>query len=489
MKLGNIKSKLALGFVVIVVLLLVNGGTSYWNVQRMRNNQQRVTHAYQVLNEIQASLTLATDAETGTRGYIITGKTSYLEPYHLAIERSREHFATLARFVADNPKQAERVAALEKEIDRLLEWCETIIISRGNGSMPEIPALALDAGKEQMDKVRTLVSQLQSSENVLLASRAAETQISGTTASLTAVVAFVAALTLLGYIYIQMAKAEVRKAELAHTYDELKRLEGMRDNLTAMLVHDLRTPLTTMITPMEMLSTEELGTLDPLQKEIATMSVQGAYRLLKLINELLDISKMEAGEMNLRLDTVHVSVVADAALQEINRLDLGDTVRVERDIAEDLPLMQADQEILTRVLINLLGNALKFTPKTGTIILSARLASPRREEITEALFPKTRADANEAILFAVKDTGEGIPPDQLKRIFDKFGQVETRQGGRKMSSGLGLTFCKLAVEAHGGHIWVESVPGIGSTFFFTVPLRAREVHTPLQPAERVGTAA
>ena len=77
-------------------------------------------------------------------------------------------------------------------------------------------------------------------------------------------------------------------------------------------------------------------------------------------------------------------------------------------------------------------------------------------------------------MFTVKDTGEGIPKDHLSKIFDKFGQVESRKGGRKMSSGLGLTFCKLAVEAHGGHIWVESVIGTGSTFFFTIPLRPQE---------------
>jgi len=474
MTLKRIKSQLVIGFILILTILLINAGISYWNVHRMRQNQVRLTQTYEVLDEIQDTLNLAIEAETGTRGYIITGKESYLTPYQYALDSAAEHFRTLERLVANDSPQRVRVKSLEAEINQLLEWCKNNILIRELGVTSDISTTALDAGKQQMDTIRTLVSQMQNTETIALTKRAAESQTNGVAASLTIVAAFTITLVLLGAVYVQMARAEVQKEELAHTYSELQRLEGMRDNLTAMLVHDLRTPLATMITPMEMLSNELLGTLEPTQKEMATMSVQGGYRLLNLINELLDISKMEAGEMRLRLDTVQVSVVGETAIGQVARLDLGDTARIVRDFADDLPLMQADQEILTRVLINLLGNALKFTPKTGTITLSARLASPRKEKITEALLPKAGKDAGTAILFAVKDTGEGIPKDHIGKIFDKFGQVESRTGGRKMSSGLGLTFCKLAVEAHGGHIWVESVIGTGSTFFFTVPLRPQE---------------
>jgi signal transduction histidine kinase len=105
-----------------------------------------------------------------------------------------------------------------------------------------------------------------------------------------------------------------------------------------------------------------------------------------------------------------------------------------------------------RTLVNLLGNAVKFTPAGGRIT-----ASVQRTQDTDGL------------LFCVEDTGEGIPSDAFERIFEKFGQVETRGAGRKMSTGLGLTFCKMAVEAHGGRIWVESELGKGSRFLFTIP--------------------
>jgi two-component system sensor histidine kinase/response regulator len=115
-----------------------------------------------------------------------------------------------------------------------------------------------------------------------------------------------------------------------------------------------------------------------------------------------------------------------------------------------LPPFSGDEDKLRRTLVNLLGNAIKFTPFGGTITAAAEL----QEDV---------------LLFSIHDTGEGIPPEAFDRIFDKFGQVENRKAGRKMSTGLGLTFCKLAVEAHGGRIWVESRSGEGSAFYFTIP--------------------
>ena len=117
----------------------------------------------------------------------------------------------------------------------------------------------------------------------------------------------------------------------------------------------------------------------------------------------------------------------------------------------ELPQFLGDEEKLVRTIVNLLGNAIKFTPNGNEITLAVQ---PERERLC----------------FKVIDTGEGIPAESFDRIFEKFGQVENRKSGRQMSSGLGLTFCKMVVEAHGGHIWVESELGKGSTFSFVVPL-------------------
>ncbi|MES1147340.1 MAG: HAMP domain-containing sensor histidine kinase, partial [bacterium] len=125
-------------------------------------------------------------------------------------------------------------------------------------------------------------------------------------------------------------------------------------------------------------------------------------------------------------------------------------VIVSTEVHPDTPFITADESKLGRVLVNLLGNAMKFTPEGGSVIVRADLVGSEWE-------------------FWVTDNGEGIASEAFERIFDKFGQVESRRGGRKMSTGLGLTFCKLAVEAHGGHISVSSSIGEGSTFHFAIP--------------------
>jgi len=118
--------------------------------------------------------------------------------------------------------------------------------------------------------------------------------------------------------------------------------------------------------------------------------------------------------------------------------------------------LQADYDLLSRVLINLVGNAIKFEPRNGTVMVTAHCDG-------------STPDAP-GVLFSVRDNGPGVPLEDRERIFDKFGQVESSLQGRKLSTGLGLTFCKLAVEAHGGKIWVESTLDVGSSFYFSIPL-------------------
>src|SRR5262249_55828116 len=172
-----------------------------------------------------------------------------------------------------------------------------------------------------------------------------------------------------------------------------------------------------------------------------------------MINDLLDISKLEDGSLKLEYGDVPVAEVVDVALQSVTQLAGEKRITLEADVAPAVPSVAADSEKLRRILVNLLGNAVKFTPEQGTITI------------------RTRPDAEKAALtFSVVDSGEGIPKEAFSRIFEKFGQVESRKAGRKMSTGLGLTFCKMAAEAHGGRIWVESELGKGSTFSFTIPL-------------------
>jgi len=237
-------------------------------------------------------------------------------------------------------------------------------------------------------------------------------------------------------------------AELAESYRKLQELERLRDDLTYMIVHDLRTPLTSLLSGLQ--TVPLVGDLNEIQTEMVEIAVDGGRTLLGMINDLLDVEKMEQESVPLEMTPLTAGGLIERAAAQVVLLAQSSGLTLAREAPLDLPPFPGDEDKLRRTIINLLGNAIKFTPVGGTITAAAELGEG-------------------VVLFSIRDTGEGIPPEAFERIFEKFGQVENRKAGRKMSTGLGLTFCKLAVEAHGGRIWVESLPGQGSAFFFTIP--------------------
>lgn len=225
-------------------------------------------------------------------------------------------------------------------------------------------------------------------------------------------------------------------------------LEKLRDDLIHMIVHDLRTPLTSIIGGLQTVVDTEYDC--EITQEFVPMAISGANTLLEMVNTLLDVNKMESGQMMLELADIDFGETVRVALEQVEGLAREHEDKVDTALADDCPTIRADAEKLRRVLINLVGNAVKFTPDGGTITVGS--------------------SCDEAgLTFWVQDTGPGIPPEYRERIFEKFGQVDGEGRHRKNSTGLGLTFCKLVAEAHGGRIWVESEQGRGSTFYVFIP--------------------
>lgn len=242
-------------------------------------------------------------------------------------------------------------------------------------------------------------------------------------------------------------------AQLEENYKRLQELEGLRDDLTHMIVHDLRTPLTSLLTGLQ--TVEYVGELSDAQKEFFQIAIDGGHSLLGLINDLLDIDKLEDGSLQLEYTSLLPSELVEKSLTQVKMIAQSRNVTlIASDVSPDLPAFQGDKDKLRRTMVNLLGNALKFTSKEGSVTVAAR---------------QDEDGGKPVLVFSVTDTGEGIPKEAFGRIFEKFGQVEDRKAGRKNSTGLGLTFCKMVVEAHGGRIWVESELGVGSVFSFTIP--------------------
>jgi len=225
-------------------------------------------------------------------------------------------------------------------------------------------------------------------------------------------------------------------------------LENLREDLTNLIVHDLKNPLTGIVTANELMLEGLLGPLTDDQKKYLELAKTGAKKLLNLIMDLLETRKMEENKLTLSPSNFSLAELAkELAWLELLASQEKKTfvMTFDRGLA-----LSADRNLLVRVIENLVGNAIKHTPAGGKIEL--RVSKHEKE-----------------ILFEVIDTGEGIPAEYLDKLFNRFFKVETQNLKTKIDTGLGLYFCKMAVEAHGGRIGVESSPGRGSRFYFSIP--------------------
>ena len=240
---------------------------------------------------------------------------------------------------------------------------------------------------------------------------------------------------------------------IGHDVSERVALERMREDLTHMIVHDLRNPLGSIMSSLQLIHTAfvELDETVPVQK-LVRIAMRSGHKLYRLIDSLLDVGRLEAGETELKKTLVSPESLVQEAVEQIQPLALNRAQTLAVEVEPGLAKVLADGELIVRVLANLLDNAVKFTPKEGRITLTVK-------------------ETGDDMTFAVSDTGRGIPPESRQRVFDRFVRLENAKGFK--GTGLGLSFCKVAVEAHGGRIWVESELGHGTTFYFTLPLEAR----------------
>ena len=233
---------------------------------------------------------------------------------------------------------------------------------------------------------------------------------------------------------------------------EEQRARNNQDLISETLIHDLRSPISAVLSAMDVVE-DSLDENDPtgIVKPSLQIARRSAHRALVMIESMLEIARFQAGEIELHLTLCNLHELGEQALAEFSRQATEYKITLVNDIPKDLPAIRVDQGKIIRVLTNLIDNAIKFTPAQGVIHICTEMIDSQFMEVQ------------------VRDTGPGIPEDYLEKIFDRFSQVPT-QVGRKRGSGLGLPYCRMAIEAHGGRIWAESHKGSGSIFHFTLPI-------------------
>lgn len=251
---------------------------------------------------------------------------------------------------------------------------------------------------------------------------------------------------------------------------EEKLLAAYRDEISHMVVHDLRGPLGSIISSitltLEVVNESQDQALRELVVPMMEVSLDSAMNLLQLVDSLLDIAKLETRRMPLKRTSTRVDDLIESAMRTLQTSARQADIVLEQSITDELPPVDVDSDKIRRVIINLLDNAVRFTPTGGKVLVTAGIAGSRK------------------VVIRIADSGPGIPPDEVDRVFEKFRQVKNAipAHGRK-GSGLGLTFCKLAVEAHDEVIWIEqNGPLSGACFAFTLPIVSSDKAPEIAPS-------
>lgn len=237
---------------------------------------------------------------------------------------------------------------------------------------------------------------------------------------------------------------------ITYVISALRAAQDKQEELIHFIVHDLRSPLSNMLMGLQALELPEIGTLNPCQREFLSRALSSGNWMTALINSILDLSRMEHDGLKLELGEVAIQDLLRESIEQLSMLAEQQDVELAMVNGADRETMIVDRALTVRVLVNLLSNAIKFTPRGKRVTLEA-------------------APAAGGVRFSIRDQGPGVPQEFLARVFDKYEQMEARKAGAMVGSGLGLTFCRMSVQAQGGRIWMESQSHEGTTVRFILP--------------------
>ena len=230
---------------------------------------------------------------------------------------------------------------------------------------------------------------------------------------------------------------------------ERKAMEKMKSEFVSVASHEMRTPLTSIHGVIKLLCAERLGELSPQGKTMAEMALRNSDRLVHLINDILDLERMESGRDRILKQLCNAKELTERAMETLSPIAIEKNITLHGKVRS--LEFSGDRDRLIQTLINLINNGIKFSPANSQIAIDCYLQ-------------------NQQIIFSVADRGRGIPQDKLESIFERFQQVDASDSRKKGGTGLGLAICRYIVEQHGGDIWVESKVGEGSIFYFSLPL-------------------
>jgi signal transduction histidine kinase/DNA-binding response OmpR family regulator len=470
------------GFALALGVLLVLGAITYRSSQSFVRASREVDHTNEVLRHLSSLYVPVQSVHVAVRDYGLTGQERHLARIEQNIQQVYAELGTIQALTADNPAQQRRVRQINERLDMRFGAVREFLREARRGEDRMAVASEFVFRADQMATALPVIEAMQDDELRLLAERTqlqrASVQITiGLSVGLTLLIA-----ALLVAVYILALRdsttrrlaeqammrlnheLEKTNRELTASNEQIQHATKMKSRFLASMSHELRTPLNAIIGFSELLDSETAGAVNEKQKRFLGHIRTGARHLLQLINDILDLSKVEAGQLQIFPENALMRELIGEVLSIVNPMATIKKITIEHPFAGEPVGVHADRIRLKQVVYNLLSNAIKFTPEGGHVRI-------------------TVTDEGTLFRFAVTDTGVGIKAEDLELIFEEFRQVSETTKGVREGTGLGLAITRRLVEQHGGKLWVESTFGEGSTFYFTMP-KAKGSAAPIEIVAR-----
>ena len=464
--------------IVIVWLTLSIGSVvlaaiSWWNLSILMTQGRKLAT---VRDDVDGILKSLLDAETGARGYVITGNTNYLEPYYMATNDLSSQFDHLTGLISGDPSFIKMVTDLRGQADLSLDWQHRIVDARGRNFNKAADLITTGEGKQIMDSIRVQMDKLnrvRTGEVSEIREQINRQVFRANLTSLAAGAAGVGAGIIAFWLSQVFLRQQRRERELVEAKLQAEHSNQEKTTFLANMSHEIRTPMNAILGFSELLQND---LREPKHRQYLQTIRSSAESLLLLINDILDMSKIEAGIVDLRPEPTDLREICDFLQTLFSEPAARKKLNLVCQVAENFPhAVLMDRIRLRQILVNLVGNAVKFTDN-GTVEV----------RIT---WEKQQAGSQVTLIIEVQDTGVGIPQDKLDAIFKPFVQAGMHREKEKQGTGLGLSIVKRLTEIMGGTVTVASVPEQGSAFhlrFPNVPISARlPASSKLSPAGEV----
>jgi signal transduction histidine kinase len=428
-----------------------------------------VNHTVQVMREADDSLLCLVDCETAFRGFLITGKEEYLEPFNNCENHTVAHILTLQKLTEDNAQQQKLMPELLRIARSKIEFSrEAIKLRRANQTSRASALLDLNPGKTLMDAYRNAIKDVVREENELYVTRVQAAN--SLQSSVLVLISMMAALIAGALLWIGLtsrrfaAEQESARKALSEARDDAIKANELKSQFVANISHEIRTPLSGVLGMSELLARSEN---DPEKKDMVEHVFKSAQNLLVIVNDLLDFSKLEAGRITVYESPFDFQQLIAETIKSIEASARAKNLVINTVIDPALATSYVgDANRLRQVLLNLAHNAVKFT-SDGSISFTASLDG--------------QSGARHTIRVQVQDTGIGISKDEKSRLFQPFVQADGSTSRKYGGTGLGLSICKKIIELMGGTVGVESNGiGQGSVFWFVVSLEVATAHVEAQ---------